>query len=87
MNKLRGSSHDVKAASRFEVKAARLLEADTPFLDSLRSEGVDYTNCLTVYPAHTVTGAPPKTHGMLSNFVPNLESNASPYATASARPK
>ena len=60
-------------------RADRLLEADTPFLDRLCREGVDYTDVSTVYPARTVTGfssmltgAPPKAHGMRSNFVPNL---------------
>ncbi len=60
-------------------RADRLLEADTPFIDRLRREGADYTNTATVYPARTVTGfssmltgAPPKLHGMRSNFVPNL---------------
>ena len=60
-------------------RADRLLEADTPFIDRLRKEGADYTDTSTVYPARTVTGfssmftgAPPKAHGMRSNFVPNL---------------
>ena len=60
-------------------RSDRLLEADTPFLDRLRREGADYTGMTTVYPARTVTGfssmftgAPPKVHGMRSNFVPNL---------------
>ena len=60
-------------------RADRLREADTPFIDRLRREGADYTNVTTVYPARTVTGfssmltgAPPKTHGMRSNFVPSL---------------
>ena len=60
-------------------RADRLLEADTPFIDLLRREGADYTDTSTVYPARTVTGfssmftgAPPKAHGMRSNFVPNL---------------
>ena len=60
-------------------RADRLLEADTPFIDRLRREGADYTNVTTVYPARTVTafssmltGAPPKAHGMRSNFVPSL---------------
>ena len=60
-------------------RADRLLEADTPFIDNLRREGVDYTDTSTVYPARTVTGfssmftgAPPKSHGMSSNFVPSL---------------
>ncbi len=60
-------------------RADRLLEADTPCIDRIRSEGADYRNTTTVYPARTVTGfssmftgAPPKVHGMRSNFVPNL---------------
>ena len=57
----------------------RLLEANTPFIDKLRREGVDYTDTSTVYPARTVTGfssmltgASPRDHGMSSNFVPSL---------------
>ncbi len=57
----------------------RLAEARTPFLDRLAAEGLHYDNCLTVYPARTVTcfssmltGAPPAVHGMRSNFVPSL---------------
>ena len=57
----------------------RLTEADTPYIDHLRRTGADYVNTSTVYPARTVTGfssmltgAPPKVHGMRSNFVPNL---------------
>ncbi len=60
-------------------RADRLLEADTPFIDKLRREGVDYTDTSTVYPARTVTGfssmftgASPRVHGMSSNFVPSL---------------
>ena len=60
-------------------RADRLREADTPFIDRLRREGADYVNTSTVYPARTVTGfssmftgAPPKAHGMRSNFVPSL---------------
>ena len=60
-------------------RADRLPEADTPFIDRMRREGVDYVNTSTVYPARTVTGfssmftgAPPKAHGMRSNFVPSL---------------
>ena len=60
-------------------RADRLREARTPCLDRLRREGVDYVDTSTVYPARTVTGfssmltgAPPKVHGMGSNFVPNL---------------
>lgn len=57
----------------------RLEEADTPFIDKIRREGVDYIDTSTVYPARTVTGfssmftgAPPRVHGMSSNFVPSL---------------
>ena len=60
-------------------RADRLLEANTPFIDRIRREGVDYTDTSTVYPARTVTGfssmftgAPPRVHGMSSNFVPSL---------------
>ena len=60
-------------------RADRLPEAQTPCIDRIRREGADYTNTATVYPASTVTGfssmftgAPPKTHGMRSNFVPSL---------------
>ena len=60
-------------------RADRLVEANTPFIDRLRREGADYTNASTVYPARTVTGfssmftgAPPKVHGLSSNFVPSL---------------
>ena len=60
-------------------RADRLLEANTPCIDRLRREGADYSNTATVYPARTVTGfssmftgAPPKVHGMRSNFVPSL---------------
>ena len=60
-------------------RADRLLEADTPFLDRMRQQGVDYIDTSTVYPARTVsgfssmfTGAPPRVHGMTSNFVPSL---------------
>ncbi len=60
-------------------RADRLLEADTPFIDRMRREGADYSNTSTVYPARTVTGfssmftgAPPRVHGMSSNFVPSL---------------
>ena len=60
-------------------RADRLLEANTPCVDRLRREGADYVDTATVYPARTVTGfssmftgAPPKVHGMRSNFVPNL---------------
>ncbi len=79
------ADHGVRRSRRFIAividgcRADRLLEADTPFIDRLRREGADYTNMTTVYPARTVTafssmltGAPPKAHGMRSNFVPSL---------------
>jgi hypothetical protein len=60
-------------------RADRLREACTPFIDTLRAEGTEFTNVATVYPARTVTcfssmltGAAPETHGMRSNFVPSL---------------
>ena len=60
-------------------RADRLQEADTPFIDRIRREGADYVDTATVYPARTVTafssmltGAPPRVHGMSSNFVPSL---------------
>ena len=60
-------------------RADRLVEAATPCIDRLRAEGADYRNVSTVYPARTVTcfasmltGAPPRVHGMRSNFVPRL---------------
>lgn len=60
-------------------RADRLREARTPVLDRLREEGAEFTNLRTVYPARTVTcfasmltGAPPRVHGMRSNFVPRL---------------
>ena len=79
------ADHGARRSRRFIAividgcRADRLLEADTPFIDRLRREGADYTNATTVYPARTVTafssmltGAPPKAHGMRSNFVPSL---------------
>ncbi|MEZ4554020.1 MAG: flippase-like domain-containing protein [Dehalococcoidia bacterium] len=60
-------------------RADRLREARTPFVDTLRAEGIEFTDVCTVYPARTVTafasmltGAPPSVHGMRSNFVPSL---------------
>ena len=60
-------------------RSDRSPEADTPLIDKLRREGVDYTGTSTVYPARTVTGfssvftgAPPRVHGMSGNFVPSL---------------
>ena len=79
-------AHDGRRRSRRFIaividgcRADRLLEANTPCIDRLRREGADYSNTATVYPARTVTGfssmftgAPPKVHGMRSNFVPSL---------------
>ncbi|OGS01317.1 MAG: hypothetical protein A2V88_15860 [Elusimicrobia bacterium RBG_16_66_12] len=60
-------------------RADRLEEARTPNIDRLRAEGTEFVDMRTVYPARTVTcfssmltGAPPKVHGMRSNFVPSL---------------
>jgi uncharacterized membrane protein YbhN (UPF0104 family) len=60
-------------------RADRLAEANTPFIDRLSAEGVEFTDMQTVYPARTVTcfssmltGAPPALHGMHSNFAPRL---------------
>jgi hypothetical protein len=60
-------------------RADRLAEANTPFIDRLRAEGMEFTGMETVYPARTVTcfssmltGAPPSAHGMRSNFAPKL---------------
>ena len=57
----------------------RLAEAHTPFMDRLAAEGLVCDDMRTVYPARTVTaftsmltGAPPRVHGMRSNFVPSL---------------
>ena len=60
-------------------RADRFAEARTPFLDRLAAEGLVCEDMRTVYPARTVTaftsmltGAPPRAHGMRSNFVPRL---------------
>jgi uncharacterized membrane protein YbhN (UPF0104 family) len=60
-------------------RADRLIEAKTPYIDRLHSEGISFTDMETVYPARTVTcfssmltGAPPALHGMRSNFAPRL---------------
>lgn len=54
----------------------RLEEADTPFLDHMRQNGVYYEQMETVYPARTVvcfssmfTGTYPREHGIKSNMV------------------
>lgn len=58
------------------MRKERFEEADAPFLKKLRSEGTEYTQMETVYPARTVvcfssmfTGAHPKDHGIRSNMV------------------
>jgi uncharacterized protein (TIRG00374 family) len=84
-DKLRTNGEKGRISRRFIViaidgcRADRLIEANTPFIDKLRREGVDFTDCSTVYPARTVTcfssmltGASPAVHGMRSNFVPSL---------------
>ena len=60
----------------------RLAEAHTPYIDRLAAEGLVCDDMRTVYPARTVTaftsmltGAPPRVHGMRSNFVPFLGMN------------
>lgn len=60
-------------------RADRLASARTPVIDGLGARGMVFDQCLTVYPARTVTcfssmltGAPPRVHGMRSNFVPRL---------------
>jgi glycosyl transferase family 2/type I phosphodiesterase/nucleotide pyrophosphatase/sulfatase-like protein len=57
----------------------RLWQADTPVMDRLAREGTEYLGVEPAYPARTVvcfssmlTGAPPKEHGMRSNFAPRL---------------
>jgi hypothetical protein len=58
------------------MRKERFQEANTPFLDQLRKNGVEYTQMETVYPARTVvcfssmmTGTYPKEHGIKSNMV------------------
>ena len=73
-------------------RADRLLEANTPFIDRLRTEGIDFPDMSTVYPARTVTcfssmltGAPTRVHGMGSNFVPSLGVKCDSVFTALSR--
>ncbi|MEL3974264.1 ectonucleotide pyrophosphatase/phosphodiesterase [Rossellomorea oryzaecorticis] len=58
------------------MRKERFQDADTPFLDSLKAEGTEFTNMETVYPARTVvcfssmfTGTYPHEHGITSNMV------------------
>ncbi|WP_335872946.1 alkaline phosphatase family protein [Bacillus sp. 2205SS5-2] len=58
------------------MRKERFQEAHTPFLDSLKENGTEYTNMETVYPARTVvcfssmfTGTYPFEHGIKSNMV------------------
>ncbi|MDC3415860.1 alkaline phosphatase family protein [Aquibacillus salsiterrae] len=64
------------------MRKERFQEANTPFLDSLRNNGTEYTQMETVYPARTVvcfssmmTGTYPKEHGIKSNMVWKLGVN------------
>lgn len=58
------------------MRKDRFEAADTPFLDSLKKQGTEYTQMETVYPARTVvcftsmfTGTYPFEHGIKSNMV------------------
>ncbi|MGE6751824.1 alkaline phosphatase family protein [Rossellomorea sp. NPDC071047] len=58
------------------MRKERFQEAETPFLDSLKAEGTEFSNMETVYPARTVvcfssmfTGTYPYEHGITSNMV------------------
>ncbi|MDC3413208.1 alkaline phosphatase family protein [Terrihalobacillus insolitus] len=58
------------------MRMDRFQEAQTPFLDSLRKGGTEFTKMETVYPARTVvcfssmfTGTYPREHGITSNMV------------------
>lgn len=77
------STHGKRISRRFitividDCRTDPLLEANTPFIDRIHREGVDYTS--TVYPARTVTGfssiftgVPPRVQGKSGNFVPGL---------------
>lgn len=64
------------------MRKERFYEAHTPFLDSLKENGTEYTNMETVYPARTVvcfssmfTGTYPVEHGIKSNMVWKLGIN------------
>ena len=61
------------------MRKERFQEANTPFLDSLKKNGTEYSQMETVYPARTVvcfssmmTGTYPPEHGIKSNMVWNL---------------
>ena len=61
------------------MRKERFQEANTPFLDSLKKNGTEYSQMETVYPARTVvcfssmmTGTYPIEHGIKSNMVWNL---------------
>ncbi|PFG14153.1 alkaline phosphatase family protein [Bacillus sp. es.036] len=61
------------------MRKERFQEANTPFLDSLKKNGTEYSQMETVYPARTVvcfssmmTGTYPLEHGIKSNMVWNL---------------
>lgn len=58
------------------MRKERFEEADAPFMKKLRSEGTEYAQMETVYPARTVvcfssmfTGTYPREHGIRSNMV------------------
>ncbi|MCA1031975.1 ectonucleotide pyrophosphatase/phosphodiesterase [Bacillus timonensis] len=58
------------------MRKERFEEANTPFLDSIRKNGTEYSQMETVYPARTVvcftsmfTGTYPFEHGITSNMV------------------
>ncbi|MCA1063621.1 alkaline phosphatase family protein [Rossellomorea sp. AcN35-11] len=58
------------------MRKERFQEAETPFLDSLKADGTEFSNMETVYPARTVvcfssmfTGTYPFEHGITSNMV------------------
>ncbi|MCA0986277.1 alkaline phosphatase family protein [Guptibacillus algicola] len=60
------------------MRKERFQEANTPFLDSLKKNGTEYSQMETVYPARTVvcfssmmTGTYPFEHGIKSNMVWN----------------
>lgn len=61
------------------MRKERFEEADAPFLKKLRTEGTEYAQMETVYPARTVvcfssmfTGTYPREHGIKSNMVWSL---------------
>ncbi|HEX6989812.1 MAG TPA: lysylphosphatidylglycerol synthase domain-containing protein [Bacillota bacterium] len=70
----------------------KLREAHTPCIDRLRQEGTEFLDVRTVYPARSVvcfssmlTGAPPRVHGIRSNFVPRLGVRSDSIFTALRR--